>query len=76
MRKHVDNVWRRTLDRLLRRCGYARANQMIAGVVEFKLHEQPFINLTLPGGQRVYGWVDSRLPLLTYGNPLIGEPDV
>jgi hypothetical protein len=60
MRKHVDKA--------LRRLGYARLDHIITGTVEFKLHEQPFVNLTLPGGQRVCGWVDSRLPFLTYGD--------
>lgn len=53
---------KRALDRLARHLGYVRASEQNTGVVEFKRNEQPFVNLELPGGQRVYGWVDSRTP--------------
>ncbi|ASR85099.1 hypothetical protein I5G78_gp015 [Mycobacterium phage Unicorn] len=65
---------RKLIDRAARRLGYVRADQVISGTVEFKINEQPFIDLTMPGtlGYRLYGWVDSRLPRLTYdGNPLM-----
>ncbi|UXA19528.1 hypothetical protein [Mycobacterium sp. SMC-4] len=50
------------LDRLARILGYVPAGEQITGTVEFKRDEQPFVNLELPGGQRVYGWVDNRFP--------------
>lgn len=59
---------RKLIDKLARRLGYVRWDRTIQGEVEFKLYEQPFVNLTIPGGNRVYGWVDNRLPLLTYGD--------
>lgn len=64
MRKLIDNI--------LWRLGYMRKDLAIRGDVEFKLNEQPFVNLALPNGAgRVCGWVDNRMPLLTYGdNPL------
>lgn len=54
---------RKLIDKALRRRGYTRNGPWITGSVEFKIHEQPFVDLTLPGGQRVYGWVDNRLYL-------------
>jgi hypothetical protein len=65
---------RKLIDRVLWRLGYMRKDLAIQGEVEFKLHERPFVNLTLPrGAGRVYGHVDSGLPVLTYGdNPLFG----
>lgn len=62
---------KKLIDRLLWRLGYMRKELAISGEVEFRLNEQPFVNLTLPvtaGSQRVYGWVDNRLPPLTYGD--------
>lgn len=63
---------RKLIDKLMHRLGYVRWDHTIQGEIEFKIHEQPFVNLTLPGGNRVHGWVDNRLPALTYGdNPLL-----
>lgn len=63
---------RKYVDKLMHRLGYVRWDQTIQGEIEWKRNEQPFVNLTIPGGQRVYGWLDSRLPLLTYGdNPAL-----
>ncbi|ASR85684.1 hypothetical protein SEA_AMGINE_84 [Mycobacterium phage Amgine] len=55
---------RRLIDRALRRLGYVRADQMISGSIEWSLGEQPHVDLKIPNGQRVWGWVDSRLPLM------------
>jgi hypothetical protein len=53
---------RELIDKLAHRLGYVRWDRTIQGEVEFKLHEKPFVNLTIPGGNRVYGWVDSGMP--------------
>ena len=53
---------------------YVRWDQTIQGEVEFKRDEQPFVNLAIPGGNRIYGWVNNRMPVVTYGdNPLISD---
>lgn len=61
---------RKLIDRLLWSLGYMRKDLAIQGEVNFNLHERPFVNLTLPplGAGRVYGHVDSGLPVLTYGD--------
>lgn len=41
-------------------------SRAIQGSIEFKVDEQPFINLTLPGGQRVSGWVDNRVQIQSW----------
>lgn len=57
---------RELIDKLAHRLGYVRWDRTIQGEVEFKLHEKPFVNLTIPGGNRVYGWVDSGMPRQTW----------
>lgn len=65
---------RRLLDRALWHLGYVRRDHTIHGGIEFKLHEPTFVDLTIPGPagrQRVRGWVDTRLPRITFGdNPV------
>ena len=51
----------RFVNRWLRRHGYVPISEVITGTVEWKRNEQPFVNLTVPGGQRLSGWVDSRI---------------
>ena len=65
---------RKLLDKVMHRLGYVRWDHTIQGEVEFKRDEQPFENLAIPGGNRIYGWVDNRMPVVTYGdNPLISD---
>lgn len=63
---------RKIADKLAHRLGYVRWDRTIQGEIEWKRDEQPYVNLTIPGGQRVSGWVDNRLPVMTHAdNPLL-----
>lgn len=69
---------RKLLDKALWRLGYMRRTLAISGDIEFTLGEQPFVNLTIPGGQRVYGWVNNQLtaPIVNPPNPILhASPD-
>lgn len=54
---------RKLLDRLAHRLGYVRWDNTIQGSIEWKRDEQPYVDLKIPGGQRLSGWVDNRLSL-------------
>lgn len=69
----------RIIDRVMHRLGWVRWSNTIQGEIEFTRDEQPFVNLTLPGGNRVHGWVDNRIGLVTQrnswgDNPYINGP--
>lgn len=59
---------RKLVDWVARRLGYTRADGVITGHVKISAHDHPFVNLTIPGGQRISGWVDNRLPLANWVN--------
>lgn len=52
----------------------------ITGSVEFQRDAQPYVNLTLPGGQRLAGWVDSGIKYgpteVVHWPPNLGNPTV
>lgn len=54
------------LDRLMHWIGYVRLNQTIQGRIDWKSGGSPFVNLTIPNGTRVSGWVVYELPIITY----------
>ncbi len=71
---HPKSKLRRTIDNLLWRLGYMPKTAAIKGEINFQINEQPFINLTLPSGQRVSGWVDNRLQMVAWtDNPLLEQ---
>lgn len=62
------------IDTLMRRLGYVRADQInngIFGQITFTEGEQPYVNLELPTGQRVSGWVDNRIKVTMPTNPYL-----
>lgn len=64
---------RKWLDKLMHKLGYVRWDKTIQGEIKLQMHEQPFVDLKLPGGNSVCGWVDSRFPgrreMLTWADP-------
>lgn len=55
---------KRAIERALWRLGYMRKSLAIAGQIDWREGEQPFISLVVPtpdGERRLWGWVDNRL---------------
>lgn len=55
---------RRAIERALWRLGYMRRDLAIAGQIDWREGEQPFVSLTVPtptGERWLWGWVDNRL---------------
>lgn len=54
---------RKLVDRLAHRLGFVRWCNVVQGEIEWRMGEPVYVNLTVPGGQRVVGFVDSGLRL-------------
>ncbi|AYR01103.1 hypothetical protein SEA_LEMOND_38 [Mycobacterium phage LeMond] len=54
---------RKLVDRLAHRLGFVRWANVVQGEIEWTMGEPVRVDLRLPGGQRVAGYVDSGLRL-------------
>ncbi|QAU06456.1 hypothetical protein SEA_KISI_38 [Mycobacterium phage KiSi] len=56
-------IMRKLVDRLAHRLGFVRWANVLQGEIEWKAGEPVHVDLKVPGGQRVVGFVDSGLRL-------------
>ncbi|QJD50439.1 hypothetical protein SEA_CHRIS_37 [Mycobacterium phage Chris] len=54
---------RKLIDRLADRLGFVRWSNVVQGEIEWRMGEPVHVDLKVPGGQRVVGFVDSGLRL-------------